>query len=104
MGVSFLAFFQEFCRAAKSTVVQISIVMLIFLLFLNQISGGEVSEGENCLMGAPSAPCGRKPAFVQLQNKVNIIPDPTEYQLNRPLSAWHLALGRPSISSYSMPL
>ena len=52
-----LTFFQEFFQGAKSIVMQISFVMLIFLLFSDQILGGEVSEGENCL----PAPCGRKP-------------------------------------------
>ena len=37
---------------AKSIVTQISFVMLIFLLFSDQISGG----GANCLRGTPPAP------------------------------------------------
>ena len=51
----------------KSIVMQISFVMLIFLLFWNQISGGEVSEGggANYLGGAPpmeesQIPCAPK--------------------------------------------
>ena len=39
---------------AKSTVMQISFVMLIFLLFSDQISGGDKSLwGGNCLGSAP---------------------------------------------------
>ena len=49
-----------FSGGAKSIVMQISFVMPIFLLFLDQISGGaKVSEGANCLRGRP--PCERKP-------------------------------------------
>ena len=33
--------------------MQISFVMPIFLLFSDQISRGEVSEGANCLRGTP---------------------------------------------------
>ena len=40
---------------AKSIVIQISFVMLIFLLFSDQISGG-VSEGDKLPQGAPPAP------------------------------------------------
>ena len=50
------AFFQEFFHGgAKSNVMQISFVML---LFSDQISGrGKVSEGgANCLRGAPPLP------------------------------------------------
>ena len=45
---------------AKSIVAQISFVMVIFLLFSDQIAGGgKVSEGwANCLSRAP--PCGGK--------------------------------------------
>ena len=45
-----------FSGEAKSIVMQISFVMLIFLLFSDQISGGgaKVSEGwANCLRGCP---------------------------------------------------
>ena len=35
-----LAFFQDFFQGATSIVIQISIVLLIFLLFSDQISGG----------------------------------------------------------------
>ena len=42
-----------FGGGAKSTVMQISFVMLIFLLFLDQISGGGVSEGGKLPQGAP---------------------------------------------------
>ena len=39
--------------------MQIAIIMLIYLLFLDQILGGEqVSEGEE---NASGVPCGRKP-------------------------------------------
>ena len=38
--LSTLDFFQEFFRGGESIVMQISIVMLIFLLFSDQISGG----------------------------------------------------------------
>ena len=53
-----LAFFQEFLRGARSIVVQISFVMLIFLLFSGQILGAQKS-----LQGPPLPPCGGKPAF-----------------------------------------
>ena len=47
--------------------MQISFVMLIFLLFLDQISGGQKSlRGQTALGGggAPPAPlCGRKPVW-----------------------------------------
>ena len=51
---------------AKSTVMQISIVMLIFLLFSDQISVGEQKFPSAKLPrgGRPLPPCGRKPAFV----------------------------------------
>ena len=56
-----LAFFQQF-RGAKSIVMQISFVMLIFLLFSDQISGGQTASG-----GVPlPPPCGRKPASIIL--------------------------------------
>ena len=51
-----LAFFQEFFQGAKSIVMQISFVMLIFLLFSDKISGGQTASGGD-------APCGRKPAW-----------------------------------------
>ena len=38
--VSFLAFFQEFFQGAKSTVMQLSIAMLIFLLLSDKILKG----------------------------------------------------------------
>ena len=43
--------------------MQISFVMLIFLLFSDQISeGGQKSpRGANCLSGRPHPPRGRKP-------------------------------------------
>ena len=60
-----LAFFQEFfARGEKSIVVQISFVLLIFLLFSDQISGGKSPSGENCLRGRPLPPCGRKLAVI----------------------------------------
>ena len=53
-----LAFFQELLSGggAKSIVTQLSFVMLIFLLFSDQISGGKLPQG-----GAPLPRCGRKP-------------------------------------------
>ena len=43
--------------------MQISFVMLIILLFSDQISGGQKSPwGENFLGGRPPPPRGRKPA------------------------------------------
>ena len=53
-----LAFFQEFFQGAKSIVMQISFIMLIFLLFSDQILGGaKVSEGSKLLeKGAPPPP------------------------------------------------
>ena len=52
-----LAFLQEFFQGAKSKVMQIYFVMLIFLLFSDQISSrGQKSPGgggANCPMGAP---------------------------------------------------
>ena len=41
-----LAFFQDFFRVAKTIDRQISVVMLIFLLFLDQILGEVSKEGE----------------------------------------------------------
>ena len=41
---------------AKSIVMQISFVKLIFLLFSDQISGRDKSRGANCLRGAPCPP------------------------------------------------
>ena len=54
-----LAFFQEFFSGggAKFIVMQISFVMLIFLLFPDQISG----RGQTASGGRPLPPCGRKP-------------------------------------------
>ena len=49
---AYLAFFQEFFQAAKSIVMQISFVMLIFLLFLDQISGGKSPRGQTASWGA----------------------------------------------------
>ena len=52
-----------FFRGTKSIDMQISIVMLIFLTFLDQISGGQKSRavgGGKLLKGGAS--CGRKPA------------------------------------------
>ena len=43
--------------------MQISFVMLTFLLFSDQISGGKSPKRGNCLRGAP--PCGRKPACIR---------------------------------------
>ena len=63
-----LAFFQKFFSrgGAKSIVMQISVVMLIFLLFLDQILGFKsLREGSNFLergLPCPSpSPHGRKP-------------------------------------------
>ena len=54
-------FFRE---GAKSIVMQIYFVMLIFLLFSDQISGAaKCPRGENYLRGRPLSPCGRKPAY-----------------------------------------
>ena len=52
-----LAFFQEFFQGAKSVVMQISFVMIIFLLFLDQISGEGKSlrGGQTASGGASSA-------------------------------------------------
>ena len=46
--------------------MQISFVMLIFLLFSDQISRrGKSLQGANCLRrGCPLAPCGRKPVDI----------------------------------------
>ena len=55
---------RNFFRGQKSIAMQISVVMLIYLLFSYQISGGEVSEGGKLSQGgAPCPPCGRKPAY-----------------------------------------
>ena len=43
----------EIFQGAKSIVIQISIVMLIFLLFLDQMLGGQKSLSGNCLRGRP---------------------------------------------------
>ena len=50
---------------AKSIVMKISFVMLIFLLFSDQISGGQKSpKGEGKLhQGEPLPLCGRKPGY-----------------------------------------
>ena len=56
-----LAFFQKFFRG-ESIVMHISFVMLIFILFSDQISGGKLPQGS-----APF-PCGRKPASSQAKN------------------------------------
>ena len=61
-GRNHLAFFQEFFSGGGKIYCYVNFfVMLISLLFSDQISGGKVSEGANCLRGAPPAPCGRKP-------------------------------------------
>ena len=44
-------FFQEFFQGAKSIVMQICFVMLIFLLFSEQISGGSLRGEANCPRG-----------------------------------------------------
>ena len=50
--------------------MQISFVMLIFLLFSDQISGGaKVSEGGKL---PQEAPCGRKPVYGVLELKTAI--------------------------------
>ena len=65
-GAGILTFFLPgiFSGGAKSIVMQISFVMLIFLLFSDQISGGgKVSEGQTASGGHPLPSCGRKPGF-----------------------------------------
>ena len=59
-----LAFFQESFSEGKYIVMQSFIVIQIFLLFLDQNSGGaKVSEGVKLLQGhSLSSPRGRKPA------------------------------------------
>ena len=53
-GVSLPGFLPEiFSGVAKSIVMQIYFVMLIFLLFSDQISGGKSLRGASCLRGAP---------------------------------------------------
>ena len=60
--------------------MEISFAMLIFLLFLDQISGGtaKVSEGANCLGGGGGgAPICRNKyavAYIFLQGNLNIAP------------------------------
>ena len=52
---------RNFFWGAKSIVMQISFVMLIFLLFSDQISGGKVSEGGKLPQeGAPCPPLCKK--------------------------------------------
>ena len=64
MFALYLAFFQEFFQGAKSIVMQISFVMLIFLLFSDQISGGQKSlRGQTASGGHPLPPFGRKPVY-----------------------------------------
>ena len=69
----FLAFFQEFFRGGgegESIVMQIYIVLLIFVLFSDQISGGKVSEGEKLLQGGASpAPLCRRARFLMTLGK-----------------------------------
>ena len=63
-----LAFFQEFFQEAKSIVMQISFVMLIFLLFLNQISGG----GQKSLRGQTASggrPLWKKARLLSFGNR-----------------------------------
>ena len=55
-----LAFFQEFFQGVKPIVMQISFVLLFFLLFLDQISGGSIRGGK-LPWGCPLSPCGGKP-------------------------------------------
>ena len=51
-----------FSGGAKYILMQISFVMLIFLLFSDEISGeAKVCEGGKLPQGAPRPPCGRKP-------------------------------------------
>ena len=52
-----------FSGGDKSIAMQISFVMLIFLLFSDQILGGQKSPrgGKLPQVGRPLAPCGRKP-------------------------------------------
>ena len=61
-GAPMLAFFKEFFSGeAKSIVMQISFVML---LFLDQISGRDKSfQGANCLRGAPLPPLWKKASY-----------------------------------------
>ena len=48
---------RNFFQGAKSIVMQISFVMQFFLLFSDQISGGQKSpRGANCLRGRPLPP------------------------------------------------
>ena len=62
--------------------MQISFVMPIFLLFLDQISGGGKSlRGENCLRGAPPALCGRKPELTLFRLGEGHIVPPTGFFL-----------------------
>ena len=61
-----MAFSRNFFRGAKSIVMQISFVMLIFPLFPDQISGAKVSEGDKLPQGG--APCGRKPGGIRNNN------------------------------------
>ena len=56
-----LAFFQEFFPEATSIAMLISFVTLIFLLFSDQILGGQKSLREQLLEGDAPAPCGGKP-------------------------------------------
>ena len=57
-----LAFFQELLSRGEFIVTQISLVMLIFLFFSDQISGGELPEkGAGKLSQERGAPRGRKP-------------------------------------------
>ena len=68
------AFFWEFFsgEGAKSIVMQISIVMLIFLLFSDQISAGaKVSEGGKLLEGEPP-PLWKNASPVTCCNFVNL--------------------------------
>ena len=59
-----LAFFQEFLQGAKSIVMQISFVMLIFLLFSDQISGEQKSRGGGKL------PQGASPLWKKARNNM----------------------------------
>ena len=59
--LSILAFFQDF-KGAKSIVMQISFVMLIFLLFRTKFhgGGGKSLQGELLPQGAPLSPLWKK--------------------------------------------
>ena len=72
-----LAFFQEFFSRGEFIVMQISFVMLFFLLFSDQISGGaKVSEGKTASGAAPLPPVEESQLIDSIPNyRYHILPE-----------------------------